>query len=155
MKLTLRRLDGGPHDTIGELRLDGRLLAFTLEDEGRETKVVGETRIPAGTYPVRLRAEGGHHQRYARRFAKERGPTWHRGMLEIQDVPGFRWVLIHIGNTERDTAGCVLVGDGVSGLGSDVRALVGSTTAYVRVYEELVRAAEAGELELEILDPEG
>jgi hypothetical protein len=153
MRATLRRLDGGPHDTIGELRLNGRLLAFTLEDEGRDTKVVGETRIPAGVYPVRLRTEGGHHAKYTRRFAKGMGPTWHRGMLEVCDVPGFRWILIHIGNTHSDTAGCILVGDGVNGLGQSSRALMGSTTAYIRAYEALVAAAEANDLELEVLDP--
>ena len=37
-------------------------------------KVYGETRIPAGTYKLKLRTEGGYHQKYSKRF-----PDIHRG----------------------------------------------------------------------------
>ena len=38
-------------------------LAYTLEDEQRDVKVYGETRIPAGTYKLKLRTVGGFHTR--------------------------------------------------------------------------------------------
>lgn len=80
---------------------------YTLEDEYREIKVPGETRIPAGRYEIKLRAAGGMHQRYAAKHA------WHRGMLWLQNVPGFEWIYLHAGNTDDHTEGCILVGDGV------------------------------------------
>lgn len=97
---------------------------FAQEDEFRTVKVHGETRIPAGSYRVLLRKEGGFHQRYSAKFG-----DWHRGMLHLQDVPGFTWVLIHIGNDDDDTAGCILLGE------SARRNWVGSSTdAYKRLY---------------------
>jgi len=42
--------------------VDGQFVCFGLEDEYREDKVAGETRIPSGTYQVALRKEGGFHK---------------------------------------------------------------------------------------------
>ena len=39
------------------------------------------------------------------------GKAWHKGMLEVKNVPGFTDILIHKGNKEKHTAGCLLVGD--------------------------------------------
>ena len=116
-------------------------LAYTLEDEQREVKVHSETRIPFGRYQIKLRTSGGHHTRYARKF-----PGIHKGMLWLRskdgkgEVPGFKWILIHIGNTEKDTAGCLLVG-----LGCTPGRLSNSTTAYKKVYKHVVKALSAGE----------
>lgn len=109
MRLYLQRLFGGQNSTLGRLIAwvgIFMLFMFTVEDEHRDVKVAGETRIPAGTYPIKLRAEGGFHERYLARF----GPDFHKGMLWLQGVPGFEWVLIHCGNTEKDTKGCIIVG---------------------------------------------
>ncbi len=116
-----------------ELRPEGRrLLCFTLEDEFRTHKVSGETRIPAGEYKITLRREGGHHARYAQRF-----PELHRGMLWIRDVPNFEFILIHIGNTEGDTAGCLLVG-----MLADLRmgTIGASKDAYAQIYPPIATA---------------
>ena len=83
-----------------------KFLCYTLEEEKRDKKVMKETRIPAGTYQIKLRTEGGYHNRYS---SKHKG--MHKGMLWLQDVPGFEWILIHTGNTDEHTAGCLLVGD--------------------------------------------
>lgn len=133
-QLILKRIATGPDASIGILSLvepSGfhRPLAFTLEDEARTKKVWGETRIPAGSYDLAYRTEGGHHARYAEKFA-----AIHKGMLWLQNVPGFEWILIHIGNSDDDTAGCILVGDS-----ADLRSwTIGrSTDAYKRVYQEI------------------
>lgn len=151
MKLRLIRIASGGNDTIGVLYAvddagNHSVLAFTLEDEERAEKVRGETRIPAGVYEVRLRAEGGHHKRYAEKF-----PDIHRGMLHLQDVPGFKWILIHIGNTDDDTAGCILVGNSALIIGCS-RNIQRSTAAYRRVYAACADAAGRGDLQIEVMN---
>ena len=94
-----------------------KFLAYTLEDEHRDVKVKGETRIPTGKYNITLRTEGGHHQRYEEKYGK-----MHKGMLWVRDVPGFEWILIHTGNTDEHTAGCLLVGNS-----SDMKGFIGSS----------------------------
>ena len=135
MKLSLLRAPSLPESTLGWLLVDGRLACFTLEDERREVKVPGETRIPDGTYPLSLQTVGRLHEKY-----KERYPE-HRGMIVLRNVPGFEGVMFHTGVTDKDTAGCILVGDGahVSGTISE------STVSYRRIYGMVSNAILAGE----------
>ncbi len=143
MSLVLKRVKSDADTTIGNLWLDGKLFCFALEDEHRDVKVASETRIPTGTYQILPRLAGGMIQRYKKRF------PWHRGMLHLQNVPGFKYVYIHVGNTDEDTAGCVLVG-----FGTDLRkmTLQSSVAAYKALYERVYAAAEARELEITIED---
>ena len=83
-----------------------KFLCYTLEDEHREDKIMSETRIPAGTYKLKFRNEGGFHNKYSKRFS-----SIHKGMLEVCDVPNFKYILIHCGNDDSHTAGCLLLGD--------------------------------------------
>ena len=146
MKLTLKRFSTGPDSTLGLLFIDDAFVCFTCEDEHRDIKVAGETRIPAGTYAIRVRTWGGFHQRYERRFA------FHRGMLEICDVPGFTDILIHIGNTDDDTAGCILVGLGARADDRGGGRVMTSALAYETFYPRVIDAAEARDLTIEIVD---
>ena len=67
MKLKVLRFSSQEDSTSGLLfdDSDGKMkfLCYTLEDEYREKKVSGETRVPAGTYKIELRTEGGFHAR--------------------------------------------------------------------------------------------
>lgn len=110
MNLRLERLSSDADSTVGNLYVDGRFICATVEDEFRATKQVHETRIPAGVYPIKLRAEGGFHERFAAHYGQKFGPGWHRGMLHLQQVPGFEYILIHTGNTDDDSSGCIIVG---------------------------------------------
>lgn len=126
MKLEVRRLWDNGQATIGMLLINNQLACFTLEDTKREVKIKGETRIPEGTYKVELRTEGASHERYKKRF-----PSFHKGMLHIVNVPNFQFILIHIGNSDKDTEGCLLVGDAVT----TNSTLLWSTQAYERIYK--------------------
>jgi len=106
MLLELFRYNTTDTDTLGFLMIDGRLACYTIEDTQRAVKVDGQTRIPSGTYQILLRDEGGMTKRYRNRFG-----DMHRGMLHLQDVPEFSWVYLHVGNTEDDSLGCLIVGD--------------------------------------------
>lgn len=114
-----------------------KFLCFTLEDIYRPVKVMGQTRIPAGRYEIKLRPEGGKYAKYYDRFGEWQKP----GMLHITNVPNFEWILIHPGNSVRDTEGCLLVGDGYDAAG----VLEGSRDAYERIYKLISARLIAGE----------
>lgn len=146
MIITVDRFKSDADATISKVGVDGRFVCFGLEDEYREEKIANETRVPEGRYKVGVRTEGGFHQRYTRKF-----PDMHKGMLHVQDVPGFENILIHIGNTDEDTAGCLLVGLNASVADGELR-LTSSKLAYEKLYPMVVDAAEMGELEIEFVD---
>lgn len=136
MKLFLHRFATLAEETIGALYVDGRFCLFTLEDQPQTAgKVPGETRIPAGVYQLRLKTDGRLHEKYSALYPE------HRGMLELVDVPDFTGILIHVGNTDRDTAGCILVGDGALASGE----LSWSVQGYRRLYGQVANALLAGE----------
>jgi hypothetical protein len=139
MKLTLQRFSSGNESTLGSLFIDNIWCAFTLEDEYREVKIKGETRIPFGNYKILLRKEGGHHENYTKKF-----PEIHKGMLWLQNVPGFQYILIHVGNTDKDTDGCILVGDSCMQNITARGSLAGSTSAYERIYPVIAAELEKG-----------
>ena len=130
------RYSSGVDSTLGILSENGpdgrEFLAYTLEDEFREKKVSAETRIPEGTYEVTLRTEGGFHSRYAAKFG-----DWHKGMLWVRDVPGFEYILIHTGNTDEHTMGCLLVADSSTQNITKDGFIGASVSAYKRIYPSL------------------
>ena len=133
MKLEVLRFSSDSDSTLGVLfdtTNERKFLCFTLEDEFREIKISGETRIPAGTYNVTLRTEGGFNQRYNDKF----GTDFNKGMLWVRDVPGFEYILIHIGNTDDNTEGCLLVGDTQTQNITKNGFIGSSTDAYTRIY---------------------
>ena len=138
MKLRVDRYLSTPNATLGKLYIDDVFECYTLEDEFRAVKVKKETRIPDGTYLIKLRTEGSHHSHYAQKF-----PDIHKGMLWLQNVPGFQFILIHIGNTEEDTEGCLLVG---SDRDEKTMTLQRSTVAYRKMYPKVAEAVEKGEV---------
>jgi hypothetical protein len=96
MKLRLERIAKRETYTIGKLYINDCYFADTLEDCVRDkgAKVYGETAIDSGTYKVIMDV--------SKRFKKR--------MPLLLDVPNFRGVRIHSGNTVKDTLGCILVG---------------------------------------------
>lgn len=106
--------------------------AYSLEDEFRSTKVPGETRIPAGTYTVDVQAiETPMTKRYREKY------PWFRNHLEIKNVPNFKGVYIHVGNTDGDTDGCILLGDNADNNIIGPGAISNSTAAFKRFYESV------------------
>jgi hypothetical protein len=136
--LEVLRYSSGVDSTLGILSENGpdgrEFLAYTLEDEFREEKVSAETRIPEGTYDVKLRTTGGFHSRYAAKFG-----DWHKGMLHVQDVPGFEYILIHTGNTDEHTMGCLLVADNSTQNITKDGFIGASVSAYKRIYPSLAQ----------------
>lgn len=141
MLITVERFYDDGEATLGILRLGGQFRCFTLEDQYQSEKVAGETRIPTGYYDVKLRMEGGFHQRYSNH--PRIGPI-HKGMLELQNVPGFTYILIHCGNTDDHTAGCLLVGTTALPEPGGPSKVGRSVDAYMALYPEIAATLEAG-----------
>lgn len=139
MRLELYRYSSQKDSTLGMLFLvnqhgEKEFLCYTLEDEYRKNKIYGETRIPAKQYYLELRTEGGYNEKYKKRFA-----DIHEGMLHITIVPNFNWILIHCGNTDDNTDGCILVGD-TSQQNITKEGFIGnSSDCYKRIYPKILR----------------
>jgi hypothetical protein len=140
MKLKVLRFSSQEDSTSGLLFLESKkgleFLCYTLEDEKRDVKVRGETRVPAGTYTIQLRTEGGFHNKYKKKYGR-----FHKGMLHVTNVPNFEYILIHVGNTDEHTAGCLLVGDSQENNIIVKDGFIGkSTNAYKRIYPDISEA---------------
>lgn len=98
MNLTLTRFITANGATIGKLTGLSRPV-FILEDEWKNNQQ-GVSCIPVGTYRA---LPHGWEQNSPFKFKK----VW-----ELQNVPGRIGILIHNGNTNKDTRGCLLVGLG-------------------------------------------
>ena len=133
MKLQVVRTQFGKDATNGMLFIDGIFECFTLEDQYQAVKVMHETCIPEGTYDIQFRKTGGFHTKYAARYKNA-----HYGMLHLQDVPGFTYILIHQGNSDEHTSGCLIIGETQQDLDVNFNGMVGSSAvAYKKLYAKV------------------
>lgn len=148
MKILIDRKWKKEEYTIGKLYVDGVFFSNTLEDKDRslinsmspeeikKKKKAGETAIPTGTYKIRMNISSP-------RFSKS---NWYikncngARMPRLKDVPGYDGVLIHCGNTAKDTEGCILVGK------NDVKGMVTKSKDYfLKLYNTMYAAYKKGE----------
>lgn len=143
MQLKLQRLHDNGESTLGILYMDGEFYCYTLEDPNRADKVKGKTRIPAGEYPISLRkVDSPLTQKYQGDF------DWFTYHLELQNVPNFDYIYIHLGNTPSDTSGCVLIGNGQQL--APQRMVTHSRDAYEDFYKKAKPKAKSGHLTIKI-----
>ena len=107
IKLRLERLYKGSKYTIGKLFINDEYFCDTIEDIDRglkssmsveyikKKKVYAETAIPTGTYKIEMT--------YSNKFK--------RILPLLVDVKGFSGIRIHRGNTEKDSSGCIVIGE--------------------------------------------
>ena len=136
MKIEVRRIAKKNTYTIGKMYIDGRYFCDTLEDKDRglsqadsvnsihKIKVPNQTAIPTGTYEVIVNMS----------------PKFGRKLPRLLDVPGFEGILIHRGNTDKDTSGCILIGEN-----KVVGKVLNSTPYETELVKLLVKAHNSGE----------
>lgn len=117
MELTVNRKYKKQNYTIGELYIDGKFFSNTLEDADRgldnsmsiakirELKKPSITAIPKGTYEITLDVISPRF--CTNSFYKQ---VCNGKVPRLLNVKGFEGILIHAGNTDKDSAGCLLVG---------------------------------------------
>lgn len=149
MELLLKRRYKGTAYTIGSLYVNGIYECDTLEDPDRgltdsmsveqikNKKIDSNTAIPSGTYEVTLDKVSSKYSNYSKySWAKLIGAKVPR----LLNVKGYEGILIHPGNTEKDTAGCILVGENkIKG------KVINSTATFQELYYVLLKAKVAGE----------
>lgn len=130
MELALKRMKAWPHSTTGDLLVNGDFQCHTLEDTVRDIaedgtgKIFGETAIPAGRYKV----------------AWTLSPRLGHFTPRLLDVPHFTGILIHGGNTDANTEGCILVGNQLT---DDGRITGGTSTPAVKGLYDLIEGVLA------------
>lgn len=154
--LTLQRFKFSTDWTLGRLLVNDQLDGFTVEDEIRNAKVHGETAIPFGTYPLKTRQS----PKFSSTFfwsektkklieAKDRAKFPQitdfkpHDLIWIDPVPGFEFILIHWGNTDLDTEGCLIVGKAI-GVVKGREGVVQSRLYYKSLYERVYPLVKAG-----------
>ena len=103
--------------TISNLYIDGVFFSNTLEDADRgldnsmsedmirTLKKPSITAIPRGTYEITLDVVSPKYSKV--QFYKD---VCNGKVPRLKNVKGFDGILIHAGNTDKDSSGCLLVG---------------------------------------------
>ncbi len=121
--------------TFGQLYVNDVLYCDTLEDKVRDfgklgvNKVWGKTAIPYGKYRVIINDS----------------VRFKRKMPLLLGVPYFEGIRIHSGNTEANTAGCILLGKNQNN-----EMLVSSKLTFAQFYKDLERWLKMGQVQIEI-----
>jgi Family of unknown function (DUF5675) len=118
--ITLRRISQG-HNPVHGVLVDssGLPICLTLENLWLDNQVSISCIVP-GDYKVK--------QQDSPRF----GPN----MWTLQNVPGRTHILIHWGNTAKDTRGCILVGDRFGTLSGEP-AVLNSRNTYAALRDRI------------------
>lgn len=145
MKLTLKRIAKRNTYTIGRLYIDNVLFCDVLEDKDRglksnmplskiqQIKVKHETAIPTGTYKITLDVISPKFSQ--KQFYRDNA---NNGRLpRLLNVPGYDGILMHAGSSEKDTSGCLLVGEN-----KVVGKVINSQATFKRLYKKLLTAKD-------------
>lgn len=146
MEIKIKREQLEPTYTISKLFIDGQYFCDTVEDCDRgltdnmsleeimHKKVYRETAIPKGTYKITLDI-------VSPKFQEKSWAKFCDGKLpRLLNVKGFEGVLIHVGNTPKDSLGCILVGK------NTIKGQVtNSTETFKNLYNKLLEGKDRGE----------
>lgn len=154
--ITVNRMKSEPDWTLSKFLFDGKEKGVGVEDEKREVKVKGETRIWAGSYIMGLRTSPKFSKSYYRndkgelihatdRILPEQIAEYHTAheMIWVMNVLNFEFILWHWGNTAKDTEGCYIVGSVFGKVGSQ-RAVLNSRKKYMEIYPIIWRSIKEG-----------
>lgn len=147
MEILLTRRYKKADYTIGELKIDGEFVCSTLEDTDRglddgmadwqirNKKIPNRTAIPTGRYEVDMST-------VSPRFSQKQFymDVCQGKLPRLKNVKGFEGILIHTGNDETHSSGCLLVG-----LNKVRGKLTDSKETFKKVYALMKEAHDRGE----------
>lgn len=141
MKLLLKRIARKNTYTIGKLYIDNQYFCDTIEDKDRglkqnmplseikKIKIPSKTAIPTGTYNVTLNVISPKYSTRDFYIKNAKGGRVPR----LLNVPGFEGILMHVGNTAENSAGCILVGKN-----TQVGKVLDSQNTFINFYKKLL-----------------
>jgi hypothetical protein len=144
LNFLLQRYSDNGNSTQGilfeKLEAKPKFFSHSLEDEYRELKLSGETRIPAGKYELKIRKEDTvltikHRTTYG---------SWFKYHIEIVGIKNFSGVYIHSGVSEKHTDGCLLLMDTMNNNQIDALEESRSLQAIKRFYEKVYPHLDGG-----------
>lgn len=147
MKIQVKRIYNCKDYCISHIYIDDKYICDGLEDTDRmlddsmsvdeilKIKVKYHTAIPTGTYNIDMNFKS---QKYSKN--KYYLNLCDAKLPRLQNVKGYSGILWHIGNTPKDTAGCLLLG--YNKIKSQV---IDSKKAFEKVYRLLDIAKRIGE----------
>lgn len=139
LNIILQRYSDDKNSTLGMMFVDNKFYCYTLEDEYREVKVKGETRIPAGRYELILnKVLTPLTQKYRKKY------KFFKYHIQLKDVPLFNNIYIHVGNYDENTDGCILVGDSANNNQFEKGMISHSFRAFERFYTLVYPTLEQG-----------
>ena len=147
MELRLKRIAKQNGYTIGRLYIDGKYFSDTLEDVDRgldssmpldvlkQKKLAHITAIPTGRYQITMDVISPRLSKsnFYKQYGGGRVPR-------LLNVPAFDGILIHCGNTAKDTDGCILIGKNTK-----VGMVLDSKITYSKLYPLLEAASNRKE----------
>lgn len=153
-EIKLQRIFSDNETTIGYMvdLTDMSLQGYTCEDQRQVQKIMKETRIWAGRYKLVLnKVVTDKTKEYQKKF------PWFKYHIMVENVKDFAGIYIHIGNNEKNTDGCILLGDTLHNLSIPAIAkgnpLTESTDAFERFYKKYFPILESGkEVYITIID---
>lgn len=163
MKVLVKIFKEDSDSTISKVFLDQSLhhSFYSVEDEERAVKVKGETRVDAGTYPLALRHSPKFSSEYlvnpdgsfeivrAKIASEYQKTNWKpHELIWIKDTPRHEYCLIHWGNTDDDTDGCLVVGLTWGYLKGQM-AVLESRACYEKYYPIIAKEVSKGNSNIE------
>ena len=147
MEILIKRIAKRETYTIGKMYINNKYVCDTREDTDRvlaqsmsvteiaSKKIKHRTAIPTGTYTITMNVRSNRYSK-----SKWYVDFCNAMMPRFINVPGYDGILIHPGNTDKDTSGCILVGKNTI-----VGKLTESRATFKKLYPMLKDAANKGE----------
>lgn len=147
MKVLIKRIFNNQKYCISHVYVDGVYVCDAIEDTDRgwhngmsdayirNNKVYAKSAIPVGTYDITLNIVSPkfNQKEYYHKFCGGKLPR-------VLNVPGFDGILWHRGRTEKDSAGCLILGyNTIKG------QVTNSQQAFEKLYKILQEANKNGE----------
>lgn len=141
MKLVVDRKYKKQDYVISNLTIDGKWFCNVIEDTDRglksdmplrelkSKKIANKTAIPSGIYKITLDVVSPKYSNnsYYKKVCNSKVPR-------LLNVPAFEGILIHTGNTEKDSSGCLIVGEN-----KEKGKVINSRITFEKLYKELLK----------------
>lgn len=148
MDIQIKRIAKKPTYTISKWYVNGQYFCDGIEDTDRglsddmplsdirRIKVAGKTAIPTGKYQVTLNIKSPKYSQKGFYMGFCGGY-----MPRLLKVKGFEGILIHSGNSERDTEGCLICGQN-----KVVGKVINSLETWKKLYQMMKEADDKNEI---------